>query len=191
MGISRNETKFLTIKHSSGFKVCTLYFLPKLHKPVVVGRPICSYNGFIFGNVSIWLHHKLFPILLQQKPHLTDSLSLLKELEQVRIAPNTILFTFDVESLSIPTKEGLHALKNMITNAFDDQMLNLIMTLSALVLEYQFLEFNSTYWRHIRGTSMGSNFFVVYACLFLCFLENLQEQTMQTRRTNLLQKVYR
>ena len=65
----------------------------------------------------------------------------------------------------------------MITDAFDDQILNLIMTLSALVLEYQFLEFNSTYWRHIRGTSMGSNFFVVYACLFLCFLENLQQQT--------------
>ena len=104
-----------------------------------------------------------------------DSLSLLKEVDRVRIPPDTILFTFDVKSLypSIPTKEGLQTLKSMILDAFDANTSNLIMTLSALVLEYHFLEFNATYWHQIRGIAMGSNFVVVYACLFLCYIENL------------------
>lgn len=42
------------------------------------------------------------------------------------------------------------------------------MSLVALVLNHHYLEFNGTYWRQMRGTVMGSNFAVAYACLFLC-----------------------
>jgi hypothetical protein len=86
-----------------------------------------------------------------------------------------------VESLypSIPTKEGLEALKEMIKGKFDTAELNLIMTLAGLVLEHHYLEFNGKYWRQVQGTAMGSNFAVVYACLFLCFLEQRQENPQQ------------
>ncbi len=55
--------------------VCHKYmnFIPKeeimfiLHKPTNNYR---VYNGFIFEHTSIWLHHKLHPILQCQKQHL-------------------------------------------------------------------------------------------------------------------------
>jgi hypothetical protein len=60
--ITGKEWKF--ILDSQGGKPCTLYFLPKVYKPTVVGRPICSYIGYIFERASIWLHHQLLPTLL-------------------------------------------------------------------------------------------------------------------------------
>ena len=40
-----------------------------------------------------------------------------------------------------------------------------------LVLKWNFMEFNGSFYQQIRGTTMGNNFAVVYACLFLCDLE--------------------
>ena len=181
MLIGNNGAKYILLKPPNGYRVCSLYFLPKIHKPTVVGRPICSYNGFIFEKTSIWLHHKLFPILTEQSQHLQDSLSLVRDVETLRFPNDIILFTFDVESLypSIPTKEGLSALREMIKGKFESKELNLIMTLAALVLEHHYLEFDGKYWRQIKGTAMGSNFAVVYACLFLCFLEKVQGNPQQ------------
>ena len=33
----------------------------------------------------------------------------------------------------------------------------------------------------MHGTTMGSNFAVVYVCLFLCFVENMQEHRIELR----------
>ena len=179
--IGTNGVKYILLKPPNGYRVCSLYFLPKIHKPTVVGRPICSYNGFIFERTSIWLHHKLFPVLTEQPQHLQDSLTLVRDLETLQFPDSVILFTFDVESLypSIPTREGLHALREMIKGKFPSTELNLIMTLAGLVLEHHYLEFNGKYWRQVQGTAMGSNFAVVYACLFLCFLEKQQGNPQQ------------
>jgi hypothetical protein len=103
--IGINGVKYILLKPPNGYRVCSLYFLPKIHKPTVVGRPICSYNGFIFERAFIWLHNKLFPVLAEQPQHLQDSLTLIRDLETLQFSDKIILFTFDVESLypSIPT----------------------------------------------------------------------------------------
>jgi hypothetical protein len=139
-----------------------------------VGRPICSYINYIFERASIWLHHQLLPILLGQEHHLVDSLQLLEDISKLKVPANAILFTFDVEALypSIPTPDGLDALSSMIHGVFSYDKEHLIMSLARLVLKHHYLEFDGAYWKQIRGTAMGSNFVVVYACLFLCDLEN-------------------
>ena len=82
--LSKDEIKFILLKPNKGYRICTLYFLPKLHKTLVVGRSIYSYNGVVFEHTSIWLHYKLYLILQQQKQHLEDSLSLVRDLEDFR-----------------------------------------------------------------------------------------------------------
>ena len=116
------------------------------------------------------------PILLLQKQYLKDSHSLVQTLEHLNPPPNSFIFTFDVESLypSIPPKLGLEALRKIITPHFSASKANLIYTLSALTLEYHFLSFDNVIYQQIKGTAMGSNFSVVYACLFLAHLENSQ-----------------
>lgn len=170
--------KFLLQIPISKASPCAFYLLPKIHKPTLVGRPICSYTGYFLEPASKLLHYLLLPVLLSQNNHLKDSLSLLRELQTLSLPRDCLLFTFDVESLypSIPTDAGLHALKSMVTAYFavhnlDIRLINLIMRLAELVLHYHFLEFDGCSFQQIRGTAMGSNFAVVYACLFLCHLE--------------------
>ena len=174
--LSNIEAKYILHKPSKGYQVCNIYFLPKLHKNPIGFRPICSYNNSLFEQTSKWLHHQLMPILLLQKQYLKDSHSLVQTLEHLNPPPHSFIFTFDVESLypSIPPKLGLQALRKMITPHFSSSKTNLIYTLSALTLEYHFLSFDNMIYQQVKGTAMGSNFSVVYACLFLAHLENSQ-----------------
>ena len=83
--------RFLLKNPCSSAKACAFYLLPKLHKPILVGRPICSYTGYMLEPASKLLHVLLFPILLQQQPHLPDSLSLLRELDRKTFPSSCIL----------------------------------------------------------------------------------------------------
>jgi hypothetical protein len=87
------------------------------------------------------------PSLDKQPQHLQDSLTLVKDLETLQFPDNIILFTFDVESLypNIPTKEGFHALREIIKEKFRTLKLNMIMTLAGLVLEHYHLDLKDKY----------------------------------------------
>eukprot|EP01018_Ginkgo_biloba_P011617 Gb_40217 [translate_table: standard] len=158
------EKDYLLNCDPSSARVCVLYFLPKIHKPSLVGRPICSYNGFMFEPASKWLHHILLPVLLAQPNHLLDSITLIKELKSLKVPQDTILFTFDVESLypSIPTTTSLIALEFFIKGLFSDCAADFILKLANLVLTQHYLEFNGKFYRHKQGTTMGSNFAMRY-----------------------------
>ena len=46
--LSTIEANYILHKPSTGYQVCNLYFLPKLHKNPMGFRPICSYNNSLF-----------------------------------------------------------------------------------------------------------------------------------------------
>ena len=62
----------------------------------------------------------------------------------------------------------------MVQGNITPRLIHLIYCLSALILEYHHLEFDGNLYQQIKGSAIGSNFFVVCACLFLCYLEKLQ-----------------
>ena len=181
--LSNEEIRFLLQKPKHGFRICRFYIIPKIHKPIVVGRPICAYNNYVFERASKWLHHLLHPVLLSKKQHLKDSLTLVKDLAHHTFPKTCTLFSFDVVSLypSIPTTEGLLVFKKSISHHFPPHKTKIIMSVAELILRNNFLSFNNAFWLQIKGTAMGSNFAVVYACLFLSQLEddNLAFQTPQ------------
>jgi hypothetical protein len=128
----------------------------------------------VFEQASKWLHHILHPILLERKQHLKDSLSLIRELSKLSLPKTGLLFTFDIASLypSIPTTEGLTALHNAVSPYFPVHRTKVILAVAELILRNNYLSFNNSIWLQIKGTAMGSNFAVVYACLFLAELED-------------------
>ncbi|XP_024523476.1 uncharacterized protein LOC112343723 [Selaginella moellendorffii] len=173
--LDKNTAKYLITLPSPPRKACLLYFLPKIHKQPIRGRPIASYVGYIWEPLAKWLHRQLFGILLQQETFLMDSHTLLHDLHKQQLPKDCLLFTFDVESLypSISTREGLYRLHKFVYRNFGDSMqARFIMAAAGLILEHNYVEFDGSYFLQIRGTAMGSNFAVVYACLFLCSLED-------------------
>ena len=98
---------------------------------------------------------------------------MVRDLEDLQLPTNIVLFTSDVESLypSIPTSKGLHALRNLIQGHFSLGEFNLIMSLASLTLQHHYLEFNGEFSQQIYGTTN----------LFLCFVENAQEARIELR----------
>lgn len=185
--INPKVVDYLLQFHPERARVCTFYLIPKIHKTPLKGHPICFYCGYMLEPASKWLHHKLLPILLEQPHHLPDSLALIKMLHETPVPPDSLLFTFDVESLypSIPTTFGLVALEHFITGYFSPGVVQFILELANTVLTCHFLEFNGNFARQKRGTAMGSNFVVVYGCLSLCYLELQCFDRLPNLQTNL------
>jgi hypothetical protein len=162
---------------SENFRVCRFYLLPKIHKQPVVGRPICSSVGWIFENASKVLDHYLKPLLAHVNTHLSDSLSLLHTLSETPIPPHAIFLTYDVQSLypSIPTDAGIAAVRSMLETHGDGggHMCEALIELLTLVMTENHLQFGDRFWRQVRGTAMGTPVAVIYAVLFMGWLDTL------------------
>ena len=160
---------------SEGFRVCRFYLLPKIHKNPVVGRPICSSVGWIFEHASKVLDHYLQPLLAHIDTHLSDSLSLLHTISEVLIPPHAIFLTYDVQSLypSIPTDLGLSAVRTMLTEHGDGRLCEALVELLTLVMTENHLQFGDGFWKQVRGTAMGTPVAVIYAVLFMGWLDSL------------------
>ena len=160
---------------SEGFRVCRFYLLPKIHKEPVMGRPICSSVGWLFEHASKVLDHHLQPLLAHVNTHLSDSLSLLHTLSGVSIPPHAIFLTYDVQSLypSIPTDLGLSAVRTMLETHGDGHMCEALVELLTLVMTENHLQFGDGFWKQVRGTAMGTPVAVIYAVLFMGWLDSL------------------
>ncbi|CAI5960752.1 unnamed protein product [Closterium sp. NIES-65] len=160
------------------FRVCRFYLLPKLHKTPVAGRPICSSTLWVFEHASAVLDHYLRPLLRFSPSHLPDSLALLHQLEDLRVPAEALFLTYDVESLypSIPIDAGIScierwllrwAAQGRIARGVADTLVQLL----GLVMRQNHLEFGGRFWRQVRGTAMGTPVAVIYAVLFMAWLD--------------------
>ena len=127
--------------------------------------------------LSKFLYQKILSTLLEQPNHILDSLYILQAIEIERFPTDYLLVTFEVESLypDIPTQEGILALRDMLLHntsiLFSPEDVEFLVSVAELVLKWNFLEFNDSFYQQIRGTAMGNNFAVVYDYIFLCRFE--------------------
>ena len=155
------------------------YLLPKIHKHKNVwtnnqkmppGRPIVSDCSSDTYKVSEYIDHFLAPLAKKHPSYIKDTSHFLDKLAQLKIPPNSLLITLDVESLytNIDNKEGLKAVKRAFENHPDpgrpDQA---ILSLLKICLENNDFMFNNRWFLQVGGTAMGKKFAPNYANLFL------------------------
>ncbi|CAI6001944.1 unnamed protein product [Closterium sp. NIES-65] len=160
------------------FRVCRFYLLPKLHKTPVAGRPICSSTLWVFEHASAVLDHYLRPLLRFSPSHLPDSLALLHQLEDLRVPAEALFLTYDVESLypSIPIDAGISCIERWLLRwaaqgRISGGVADILVQLLGLVMRQNHLEFGGRFWRQVRGTAMGTPVAVIYAVLFMAWLD--------------------
>lgn len=138
---------------ANGYQVCIFYLIPKVHKPRLVGRPICSSVGYVFEHLPFWLHEQLLPVLQVQATDLPDSTSLIRAYQTKQFPVSCLLFSFDVESLypSIPIDLGLRFLRECIlaSGLILNPMVDLIMDAAALILNNNYLEFDGVFYKQV------------------------------------------
>lgn len=166
-------------------RLCRFYVIWKLHKAAAASglrtRPIAPNIGYVTGQLSHFLHCQLKDAVWAHPYVLRDSLDLIRVLENFKLYGEwpVKLLTADVAALypSIDLQEGLKALRWFVDN-FGDYMLPLrdvIVRFADFVLRNNYVECEGigepSVFRQMIGTAMGTSFSVVYAIIFMLWLE--------------------
>ena len=166
-------------------RLCKFYILWKLHKAAnaagLRSRPIAAAIGYITGPASHFLHCQLKEAVWKHPFVLKDSLDLIRILETWRFdADEQIMLTAaDVNALypSIRLQDGLAALRWFMDHHtdFNHTLKDLCMELAHFVLTNNYVEceeLGSAVYHQIVGTAMGTTFSVIYAIIFMIWLES-------------------
>lgn len=164
------------LKNTDSVILPEFYIIPKIHKEPLKGRPIVPSHSWITSIASKIVDYYLQPIINCNKEILTNSTSLILDLEKINTNKELIFITGDVTSLytNIPTDKGIEVLGTII-NTFYSNNLNLageIRTLLRWVLKNNYFKFNNKYFHQINGTAMGTSCAPTYANLFMSFIES-------------------
>jgi len=179
------KNMLLNLASDQQLQLGRIYFLPKLHKSPVVGRPIVSSIGTATYTVSVYLSICLKDILIHIQSYVRDSQEVLLHLERNSFPLNCWLLTADVDSLypSIDINDGLNSLNIALRlTKFPSDRATLILDLTKWVLENNYIEFGQLAYKQIKGTAMGSPVSVAFACIHLAIIENEVFQSLTTQQ---------
>ena len=155
-------------------KPAYVYFLIKIHKNPVTGRPICSSVRTPLYHASKYVDRILQPVMRAAASYIPNSATLAARLNVTRFPPDCVFGTADITNLypSIPTEAGLRALEIALRKAgFSSSDISLILDLAHLILTHNVMSFGNTIWLQLQGTAMGSPMAVTYASIYLTILE--------------------
>lgn len=172
---------FTPIRHPN------LYLLAKLHKPAIVGtfsaRIICPAHSWVTTGPAKFIDAFLQPYVKSLPTVLTDSTSLLRILQTLKIPAGAFLVTADVESLypSIPLDFGMQAFRKVLQNIFklSDHHVNLLCDYMLLTLKNNIVTFKNEFYLQIKGTAMGCPAAVVFAQIVMYALEQLPVSSLK------------
>ena len=143
-------------------KLGRFYLLPKIHKRLynVPGRPVISNSGYYTENISAFLEYHLKPISQKVKSYIKDNNDFLRKLDALPSLPeDTILCTIDVVGLypNIPHEDGLVAMRKALDEREDKTVsTDSLIDLTECVLKNNIFEHNTSFYKQLRGTAIGT-----------------------------------
>ena len=156
-------------------KTPAFYFLPKIHKQNITGRPIISGNNSPTEKISAFVDEHIKQFVPHIKSYVRDTPDFIKKIENFKLNGDYFLVTMYVTSLytNIPNHEGLVAVTQTLIreNAQFRANNRSLITLLQHVLHMNNFQFNGENYLQIGGTAMGTRVAPSYANLFMARLE--------------------
>jgi hypothetical protein len=175
--LEKQEITEKVFKHLSplGSRTPRFYFLPKIHKKVVKGRPIISGNGCPTEKISQFVDEHIKHIVPLLPSYIKDTTDFVKMIESLpTVCKNAVLVTMDVSSLytCIPHDEGIKAVAEFHQKYKQGTLsTESLCSLLEAVLKKNNFEFNSKHYLQMGGTAMGTRLAPSYANIFMGWLE--------------------
>lgn len=167
-----------------GGRLCAFYTIWKLHKAASASglrtRPIAAAINYVTGPASQFLNCQLQPDVWKHPHVLRDSLDLIRIFEEKRFESQgrVILTSADVNALypSIRLERGMAALSWFMNRhtRFSQTLKDLCLKLAHFVLTNNYVEckeLGGAMYQQVVGTAMGTSFSVMYAVIFMIWLE--------------------
>ena len=169
----------------SGTTTPEFYFLPKIHKTNITGRPIISGNNSPTERISAFVDEHIKILVPKIKSYVRDTPDFIRNIEEFRQTGHYFLVTMDVTSLytNIPNHEGLVAVARSFINEQPKFTITYqsLLELLCLVLYKNNFKFNEEYYLQIGGTAMGTKVALSLANLFMGRLEEKLLKTAEER----------
>ncbi len=156
-------------------RTARFYFFPKIHKKLVVGRPIISGNGCPTEKISAFVDEHIKQYVKTFPSYVRDTTDFISKLRSLKTNQRIILVTMDVTSLytNIPNNEGKTAIhRTLVEKKYNGRAsIRSIMDLLECVLHKNNFEFNDRHYLQIGGTAMGTKLAPSYSCIYMSQLE--------------------
>ena len=172
--ISDNTLDYFLVNN---LKLGRFYLLPKIHKRFqnVPARLVISNSGYYTEKISAFVEFHLKPLVQKVKSQIKDTNDFYGKIAGLPLlADDLILYTLDVEGLypNIPHDEGLIALRKSLESRGDKTIsTDFLMDLAECVLENNIFEHNLSFFKQLRGTTIGTKMAPPYAIIFMGDLE--------------------
>ena len=141
-------------------KTANFYFLPKIHKTTITGRPIISGNGCPTEAISSFVDEHIKPFVPLLPSYIRDTTDFIKKIESIELPDQCLLVTMDVTSLytNIPNQGGMVAIYETLkdNNYCERASIKSLLELLKLVLHKNNFDFNGKHYLQIGGTAMGT-----------------------------------
>ncbi|KAL7531342.1 hypothetical protein ACHAXR_003988, partial [Thalassiosira sp. AJA248-18] len=159
------------------------YLLYKIHKlpsldevDICPTRPVCSSCGSVDHPLGAWVNLQIQPVAQAQPSFIKNSASLLKELSELNLPPNVVLFTADAKSMytNIDTDVALDIIPKFLEENESQFGYNTEALIAALEIVFRnnLFRFGDLYTKQISGTAMGKRPAPPWATIFFAIHEN-------------------
>ncbi len=169
--LSSTEATYFQRSFKSNHRLPILYGLPKVHKTPITLRPVVSSVNSFLSIFSNWLDFRMKQLLPYVKSHIKNSIDVIKDLKNLNLPKNALLFSADAKSMytNIDTATGIQSVKEFIQCNQDfipaDFPSSLFLQVLQTVMENNIFSFENTTWLQLSGTAMGTPVACAYATI--------------------------
>jgi hypothetical protein len=176
--LSKAESTYFQRSLQTYHRLPIFYGLPKVHKTPFTLKPVVSGTNSLLAIFSDWLDYKLKELLPYVNSYIKDSSTVIKELKELHIPKEALLFSADATSMytNVETPLGVASIQNFINDHRDKLPPNypaeLITQILSIVMNYNVFSFADTFWIQLSGTAMGTPVACAYATITFGHHEN-------------------
>jgi hypothetical protein len=176
--LSEAEQKYFQRSLKDKLRLPIFYGLPKVHKTPLSLRPVVSSSSSLLSIFSNWLDYRMKELLPLIKSYTKNSFDVIKDLKQIDLPENALLFSADAKSMytNIDSTTGLltfqHFLEENSNKISADFPTSLFLKILEIVMRNNIFTFSDTYWLQLAGTAMGTPAACAYATITFGHLEN-------------------
>ena len=153
-------------------KPCPFYILPKIHKQPVKSRPIAAATKYYSKPMARWVADELNEMLERHQDEVViNSLQVIHTLEKLKLAPECLILTYDVEAL-YPSIDKAHCLQ--LVEAFvrqnahyNSDKLRIFIKMLRFLLLYHYVQFQDEIYLQVDGIATGASFAPPLANIYL------------------------
>lgn len=164
----RREKELILKRAADRLEPSPFYIIPKIHKPVVKARPITANHSYVLSELSQRLSRVLNREVEKLRVITVNSKQFVGQVERLRLPPNVVMFTYDVERLypSIDIADAMTTLKREFPQVFLAKGAFWLRVLS-LIMYNNYVRVEDRVYRQTKGTATGTAVAPAFANLYL------------------------